>query len=194
MHFVRNIIRQKRKPLLGICVWRKCTGRVAYEQRLSLQKLWHDAVTLCNPLLWSHRSWLMQQAGGGWGTDQAQGERGDLQHSARASAHGGLLPDPKEDANRVIEDILAVSAPPAQNPALVLSPCYGDSQQCMWGERDCKFILLASCSMGEEAALDTTILSAEEQCGHWGSCMDCTLWRQAERCAQQIHSAAGRLK
>ena len=137
---------------------------------------------------------MMQQAGGGWSTDQAQGERGDLQRSARASTHGGLLPDPKEDANRVIEDILAVSDPPAQYPALVLTRSYGDSQQCMWEEKECDFILFASCSMGEEAALETTILSAEEQCGHWGSCMDCTLWRQPERYAQQIHSAAGRLK
>ena len=141
-------------------MWHKCNqSGVTSRQRLSLRKLWHDAVTQCNPVLWSNPSWMMQQAGGGWSVDQAQGERGDLQRSARASAHGGLLPDPKEDANRVIEDILAVSAAPAQNPALVLSPCLGDNQQCMSRERERDFILLASCSVGEEAALETTLLS-----------------------------------
>lgn len=78
------------------------------------------AETLLQPDRLHHYSWTtltaaldcMQQLGGSaWAGDEAQGEgRFDAQHSARGAAQQGLLPDPKEDANRVIEDILAVSA------------------------------------------------------------------------------------
>ena len=49
--------------------------------------------------------------------DQAQGERSAAQQEARGAPQGGLLLDPKEDANRVIEDILAVSHLPTQRTA-----------------------------------------------------------------------------
>ncbi len=54
---------------------------------------------------------VQQQAGAGWTPDQAHGERSAAQQEARGAQQAGLLPDPKEDANRVIEDILAVSLP-----------------------------------------------------------------------------------
>ena len=54
---------------------------------------------------------MQQHGGSAWAGDEAQGEgRFDAQHSGRGAAQQGLLPDPKEDANRVIEDILAVGA------------------------------------------------------------------------------------
>ena len=54
---------------------------------------------------------MQQHGGSAWADDEAQGEgRFDAQHSGRGAAQQGLLPDPKEDANRVIEDILAVGA------------------------------------------------------------------------------------
>ena len=66
---------------------------------------------------------MQHQAGAGWGHDQAQGERSTAQQEARGTPQGGgLLPDPKEDANRVIEDILAVSRLPTQRPASCHAP------------------------------------------------------------------------
>jgi len=53
---------------------------------------------------------MQQQAGGSWAHDQHHAERSERQQEAWCVPPAGLLPDPKEDANRVIEDILAVSA------------------------------------------------------------------------------------
>lgn len=56
-----------------------------------------------------HDMQQQQQAGGAWANTQAEGGQGEQQQ--RALPQQSLLPDPKEDANRVIEDILAVSTP-----------------------------------------------------------------------------------
>ncbi len=64
---------------------------------------------------------MQQHGGSAWAGDEAQGEgRFDAQHSGRGAAQQGVLPDPKEDANRVIEDILAVSACLSEQVLLII--------------------------------------------------------------------------
>ena len=94
------------------------------------------AVSLLQPDLLYHRNLTalivalgcMQQHGGSaWAGDEAQGEgRFDAQHSGRGAAQQGLLPDPKEDANRVIEDILAVR-PSLAGPVLCICSSFTSS-------------------------------------------------------------------
>ena len=77
------------------------------ETLLQPDPLYHCSLTTLTPALCC----MQQHGGSAWAGDEAQGEgRFDAQHSGRGAAQQGLLPDPKEDANRVIEDILAVCA------------------------------------------------------------------------------------
>ena len=77
------------------------------EALLKPDPLHHYSLTILTTAL----GCMQQHGGSAWTGDEVQGEgRFDAQHSGRGAAQQGLLPDPKEDANRVIEDILAVSA------------------------------------------------------------------------------------
>ena len=75
------------------------------------KSLYHDSIC-CSISSCVHihvLSSMQQQAGAGWAPDQTHGERSTAQQEARGAQQAGLVSDPKEDANRVIEDILAVS-------------------------------------------------------------------------------------
>ena len=147
---------------------------------------------------------LQQHSGSAWAGDGAQGEgRFDAQHSGRGAAQQAILPDPKEDANRVIEDILSVSAFLGRPVLCICSSLSASSTLPSLSLLSCQSLLVRITLTTVRQALEEDCthrsvngsgragVCAEKQCEGGRSCMDTSLWGRPAP-APQICAAAGR--